>query len=161
MSLPPTILELENRSIGDAGEPTLGRALELAIAEWRAGNRDRELRLHLLFLSWYRNLEPPHLTGLDAAIVPSERLPQLFHDVYDTFAEGIMDDVECLYVVGLIAQLSPWLLGGEVATWESRSTEFRKRYRSLLPGGLRPAYFDGRGAYGDYFSGQVGIPDGF
>ena len=161
MSLPQAILDLENRSVGDAGEPTLGRALELAIAEWRSGNRDRELRLHLLFLSWYCNLEPPHLTGLDEANVRSDELPQLFQDVYDTLAEGIMDDVECLYAVGLMAQLTPWLLGGDIATWEMRSAEFRKRYRSLLPDGLQPAHFDGRGAYGDYFAGQVNVPGGF
>lgn len=51
MTLPQAILDLENRSLGVQGEPTLGRALELALAEWRAGSRDRELRLHLLFLS--------------------------------------------------------------------------------------------------------------
>jgi len=152
MSLPHAILDLENRSVGDKGEPTLGRALELAITEWRSGNRDRDLRLHLLFLSWYCNLEPPHLTGLDEAVVPSAGLPQLFHDVYYTFAKGIMDDVECLYVVGLIAQLTPWLLGADVATWEARSAEFLRRYRTLQPEGLPAGYFEGRGAYGDYFS---------
>ena len=155
MSLPPAMLELENRSVGEAGEPTLGQALEHAIAEWRAGNRDRELRLHLLFLSWYCNIEPPYLTGLDETIVPSSALPKLFEDVYDTFADGIMDDVECLYVVGLMAELSPWLLGGEIGTWESRSAEFRKRYRLLRPAGLEPAYFKGRGAYGEYFAHQA------
>lgn len=153
--LPSAILELENRSVGDPGEPTLGRALELAIGEWRSGNRARELRLHLLFLSWYCNIEPPYLTGLDETAVPSSELPKLFEDVYETFAEGIMDDVECLYVVGLMAELSPWLLGGEIATWESRSAQFRKRYRSLQPAGLEPAYFNERGAYGNYFAGQA------
>jgi hypothetical protein len=160
MSLPTAILDLENRSVGDAGAPTLGPALKLAIAEWRSGNSDRELRLHLLFLSWYCKLEPPHLTGLDETIVPSVELPQLFQDVYNTFADGIMDDAECLFVVGLIAQLTPWLLGGEPAIWEARSTEFRTRYRSLLPQGIQPTYFDG-GAYGDYFAGQVKVSGGF
>jgi len=161
LNLPRAILDLENRSVGAEGEPTLGRALQLAIADWRSGNRDRELRLHLLFLSWYCNLEPPHLTGLEEAVVASAGLPQLFHDVYDTFANGIMDDVECLYVVGLMAQLTPWLLGGDVATWEARSVEFRRRYRMLLPDGLPPAHFEGRGAYGDYFLGQLMVPGGF
>ena len=155
MSLPLAMLELENRSVGAAGLPTLGRALELGIGEWRSGNRDRELRLHLLFLSWYCNLEPPHLTGYDESATTSGTLPRLFHDVYETFEAGIMDDVECLYVVGLIASLSPWLLGADVAVWTARSTLFRTRYRELLPDGLPPAHFEGRGAYGDYFSGQI------
>jgi len=161
MSLPPAMLELENRSLGAAGEPTLGRALELATAEWRSGNRDREFRPHLLFLSWYCNLEPAHLTGLDESVTSSAALPRLFHDVYETFAKGIMNDVECLYVVGVMATLSPWLLGDDVGTWEARSKEFRRRYRTLMPDGLAPAHFEGRGAYGDYFSDQVVAPGGF
>jgi hypothetical protein len=154
-------LKFENRDLGAAGEPTPARALELAMNEWHSGNRDRELRLHLLFLSWYCNLEPPHLTGLEKSPAPSGTLPHLFQDVYETFADGIADDVECMYVVGLIAHLTPWLLGGDVAMWESRSAEFRRQYRVLMPDGLPPSYFEGKGAYGDYFSGQVRVPEGF
>jgi hypothetical protein len=161
MGLPDEVLALENRSVGERGEPTLGRALELSIAEWRAGNRDRELRLHLLFLTWYCNLEPPFLTGLDESNASSLDLPQLFVEVYNTFADGIMHDVECLYVVGLMASLTPWLLGEDEPTWEQRSEAFRIRYRTLLPKGLSRQHFDGRGAYGDYFAGQVVVPGGF
>jgi hypothetical protein len=161
MSFPGTILDLENRSIGVRGEPTLGHALELAVDEWRRGNRDRELRLHLLFLTWYCNLEPPHLTGYDESHVPSTDLPSVFQEVYRSFADGIQNDLECLYVVGLIAQLSPWLLGEDVPTWEARSAAFRARYRSLAPKGIDAAHFEGRGAYGDYFAGQVVVSGGF
>ncbi len=161
MSWPDTILALENRSVGAHGEPTLGEALVLAIREWEAGNRDREFRLHLLFLAWYCNLEPPHLTGFDEAAVPSARLPEVFSAVYDTFAGSIQDDAEALYVVGLIAQLTPWLLGGNHEIWEARSREFRARYRALVPEGLEPSTFESRGAYGDYFAGQVQVPSGF
>jgi hypothetical protein len=161
MSLPAAVLEFENRSLGAAGEATLGRTLEIATVEWNLGNRDRELRLHLLFLSWYCNLEPPYLTGFDESAFPSSALSQLFHDVYQTFADGIMDDVECLYVVGLMAQLTPYLLGEDERIWEARSVEFRKRYRALTAGGLTPSLFEGRGAYGDYFSHQVAMPGGF
>jgi hypothetical protein len=154
-------MDLENRSVGARGEPTLGNALELAVAEWRAGNRDRELRLHLLFLCWYCSLEPPFLTGLNESSVSSAGLARLFQDVYESFANGILDDAECLFAVGLMAQLAPWALGEDVATWESRSKAFRERYRSLAPGGLSPALFQGRGAYGDYFAGQVSVPGGF
>lgn len=80
---------------------------------------------------------------------------------FATFADGIMDDAECLYVVGLMARLSPWLLGADLETWEARSTEFRSRYRMLRPDGLPPAHFAGRGAYGAYFAGQVDVPGGF
>jgi hypothetical protein len=161
MSLPQAILDLENRSIGARGEPTLGRALELAEAEWRAGNRDRELRLHLLFLCWYCSLEPPFLTGLSESGASSTDLALLFQDVYKSFADGILDDAECLFTVGLMAQLTPWGLGEDVPTWEARSNAFRTRYRALAPEGFSPGLFEDRGAYGSYFAGQVVVPGGF
>ena len=161
MNWPDTILALENRSVGAHGEPTLGEALALAIREWDTGNRDRELRLHLLFLAWYCNLEPPYLTGFDETVIPSARLPEVFSAVYETFAGSIHNDAEALYVVGLIAQLTPWLLGGDHETWEARSRDYRARYRALVPDGLEPSTFQGRGAYGDYFAGQVQVPGGF
>jgi hypothetical protein len=161
MDLPQAILDLESRSVGPHGEPTLGDALELAVTEWRSGNRDRELRLHLLFLSWYCNLEPPHLTGLDETRLPSAGLPQLFQDVFASFGDSLLDDAEALFAVGLMAHLTPWLLGEDVPTWESRSAAFRARYRLLAPGGLSSTIFQGRGAYGDYFAGQVVVPNGY
>ena len=140
MSIPQAILDLENRSLGSHGEPTLGSALALAVAEWNDGNRDRELRLHLLFMCWHCNLEPPHLTGFDEEVMSSADLPKLFHDVYETFADGIADDAECLYVVGLMrAQLSPWLLGADVprrGNGEAASSE--SGTESCCPKACRP-----------------------
>lgn len=161
MSTPDTLLELENRSIGRNGEPTLGDALVLALDEWRAGNSDREIRLHLLFLTWYCNIEPSELTGLNTTTIASSELPGVFQDVYATFADGILDDAEALYVVGLMAHLSPWLLGEDVPTWEARSKEFQIRYRKLLPEGISRDLFKGRGAYGDYFAGQAAVEGGY
>jgi len=161
MNWPDPILGLENQSLGAHGEPTLGRALRLSIDDWEAGNRDREFRLHLLFLAWYCNLEPPHLTGYEEAAYPSAQLSDLFSTVYETFSDTILDDVEALYVVGLIAQLTPYLLGGDEEIWEARSRSFRARYRKLAPGGLTPSTFRDRGAFGDYFACQVQVPGGF
>lgn len=70
MGVPHDVLELENRSPGCDGEPTLFRAYELLLAAWRRGSRDREVGLHLMFLAWYLLCEPPHLTGLDERGVP-------------------------------------------------------------------------------------------
>ena len=160
MIWPDTILELENQGIGEDWQPTLGRALEFAIGEWNAGNREREFRLHLLFLAWYCNLEPSHITGYHES-TPSDQLGELFSAVYETFADSILDDAEVLYVVGLMALLTPWLLGGDLETWEARSRDYHVRYRTLVPDGLSPSYFEGRGAYGDYFAGQVQVEGGF
>ena len=160
MIWPDTILELENQSIGEDGQPTLGRALELAIGEWNAGNREREFRLHLLFLAWYCNLEPPFVTGYNEP-TPPDQLGGLFSAVYETFSDSILDDAEALYVVGLMAMLTPWLLGGDLVTWEARAEEYHARYRALVPDGLSPSLFEGRGAYGDYFADQVQVKGGF
>jgi len=160
MIWPDTILELENQSIGEGWQPTLGQALELAIGEWNAGNREREFRLHLLFLAWYCNLEPSHITGYHES-TPSDQLGRLFSSVYETFADYILDDAEVLYVVGVMASISSWLLGGDDRAWETRARDFRVRYRALVPEGLSPSYFEGRGAYGDYFAGQVQVQGGF
>jgi len=158
MSLPRAILDLENRNLGHHGEPTLGSALELAAAEWRSGNRDRELCLHLLFLSWYCNLEPPHLTGYPPTAFPSGELSELFHEVYTAIEHQVFEDAECLYVIGLMALLTPHLLGEDEATWQARSLAFGERYRKLVPEGFTASHFEGRGAYGDYFAGQVVAP---
>lgn len=161
MSLPEAILELENRSIGAGGKPTLGEALLLAVKEWRSGNRDRELRLHLLFLAWYCIVEPPHLTGLNESRISSSELPPLFLETYETFEADILDDAEALYVVGLMAHIFPWALDKDIPTWEARSKNFRVRYRELLPDGFTPAHFEGRGAYGNYFSDQAAVDGGY
>jgi hypothetical protein len=65
-----------------------------------------------------------------------------------------------LYAVGLMAQLFPWLLGDE-GQFEALAQEYRSLYRKLAPRGLSPAQFAGRGAYGDYFGGQVQVQGGY
>lgn len=72
MSIAAKAMELEAQSLG---APTLGPAFEVLHDQWRAGERDRELALHLMFLAWYLNVEPPHLTGLDETRVRTDALP--------------------------------------------------------------------------------------
>ncbi|HEY2749357.1 MAG TPA: hypothetical protein VGL86_32285, partial [Polyangia bacterium] len=67
-------MELEQRSIGTRGAPALGDAYQVLREQWRAGDRDREVALHLMFLAWYLNIEPPFLTGLDERRTPSTQL---------------------------------------------------------------------------------------
>ena len=104
---------------------------------------------------------PDKILALENRGVGAHRLPDVFSAVYETFAGSILDDVEALYVVGLIAQLTPWLLGGDHETWEARSREFRARYRSVVPEGLEPSTFEGRGPCGDYCAGRVQVSGGF
>jgi hypothetical protein len=160
MVIPPEALDLENRSIGSNGQPTLAGAHVLLVAQWRKGDRDRELGLHLMFTAWYLLFEPPCLTGLDAARVRSEDLAVLFSEVHDYFKPTIASDAEMLYAVGLMAHLFPWVLGDE-STWEAVARDYRVRYRQLAPQGLSPEMFSGRGAYGDYFGGQSTVRNGY
>jgi hypothetical protein len=155
-------LALENESVGPHGRPTLGAAFEVFRGQWESGERDRELALHLMFLAWYLNVEPPHLTGLDEARVPIDSLAAVFNAAHDwLLPTGTdTDDVEALYVAGLAARLFPWALG-EALLWAAKSEVYRTRYRQLAPSGISPAVFEGRGAYGDYFAGQARVAGGY
>lgn len=157
MTIPPAALELENRSIGVDGEPTLGAAYDILVNEWRTGNQTRELGLHLMFLAWYLLCEPPHLTGL---IDPDTPLAATFNEIHEHFEPTIRQDPEMLYVVGLMAHLFPYLLG-EDEMWARISREYRGMYRRQVPGGIDSTVFKGRGAYGDYFADQAAVRDGY
>ena len=160
MGVPREVLELENRSLGREGEPTLFRAYELLLEEWRRGSRDREVGLHLMFLAWYLLCEPAHLTGLDERAVSQASLSAVFGKVHEHFQPTIRGDAEALYVVGLMAHLFPYVLG-EVAEIDALAEEYRALYRALVPQGLTADIFIGRGAYGDYFASQSQVVGGY
>ena len=155
-------LALENENIGPNQRPTLGAAFERFRAQWESGERDRELALHLMFLAWYLYLEPCHLTGLDEAAVSLDDLTAVFNAAHDWLLPTGADteDVEALYVAGLAARLCPWALG-EASLWIARSEAYRVRCRELVPDGISPAVFEGRGAYGDYFASQARVTGGY
>jgi hypothetical protein len=99
MGIPPRALELEQQSLG-TGNPALGEAYEMLRNQWRDGDRDRDLGLHLMFLAWYLEIEPAHLTGRNNDRAPTAQLQSVFAEVYDHFADSIEGDAEMLYVVG-------------------------------------------------------------
>lgn len=160
MAFPRDVLELENRSLSRSGEPTLFRAYERLLAEWRGGSRDREVGLHLMFLAWYLLCEPPYFTGFLEESVPSSTLAGVFHEVHDHFEPTIRNDAEMLYVVGLMAKLFPYLLGSE-AEMTALGEQYLSLYRTLVPGGLPPDVFAERGAYGSYFAEQCRFGGGY
>jgi hypothetical protein len=155
-------LALEELSVGSHGAPTLGRAFEILRGQWRRGERSRELALHLAFLAWYLLLEPPYLTGFDSQRVPEGELAALFNEAHAHLLPrgAASDDAEAFYVIGLMAHLSPWLLGDN-DTWAARSETYRMRYRELRPDGILEAEFAARGAYGVYFAGHSRLRDGY
>lgn len=160
MSIPDDVLDLENRSCGRLGAPTLAAAFEALLPRWREGLRDREVGLHLMFLAWYLMCEPSHLTGLEQSRVDESSLAGVFAEVHDHFRESIRSDPEMLYVVGLMADLFPYLLGDE-SEWKAIAEGYRKAYRALEPAGLSAGLFANRGAYGEYFGSQASVAGGY
>ena len=159
MSIPLEALELENRHIGQHGEPTIGEAFKILRSDWAKGNRDRELCLHLLFLCWYGLAEPPNLTGFAEHEV--DKLPGFFAEVFDYVQPAIDADAEMLYTVGLGAHLFGYLLPGGERIWDRRSEEYRQRYRQLCPNGIDPSIFLNRGYYGHYYYGHASVEMGY
>jgi hypothetical protein len=122
--------------------------------EWNAGNHTRELGLDLMFQCWYLQTEPTFLTGYGLIQQEDTNVATIFNEVHDSFALEIHNDPEMLYIVGLMAEITPWALGDE-DVWTARSLEYRNLYAQLEPNGLEPELFEGRGEYGKYFAHQV------
>lgn len=161
MPIPVEALAFEDRFRGRKGEPTLAEAYRIIQAAWRGGDRDRELGLHLMFAAWLCLCEPLGLTGMGNVLAYTNEnwhladdLQTTFNEVHDYFRASIQDDAEMLYVVGLMAQLFPYMLGDE-NEWEAVSKAYRKRYRELLPNGIDPNTFRNRSAFGYYFEHQA------
>ena len=160
MDIPVEALELENRSIGIGGEPTLADAYAILRERWIAGDRNRELGLHLMFLAWYGMVEPPFLTGFLEENEINGSLMQTLTEVHNFFQPRTAEDAELLYAFGLAAHLFGFMFD-DPTTWELRGEEYRKLYRQIAPNGIDPTIFDGREAYGDYYGHQARIAGGY
>ena len=160
MPISQKALDLENRSIGINGEPALAAAYEILKVQWNNGDRDREVGLHLMFLAWYGLVEPGNLTGFFENEDLTNELNQTLSEVHAYFEPQIYDDVEMLYVFGLAADMF-WYMYDNASEWEKRSIEYQKRYRALTPNGIDPKIFQNRGAYGEYYLGQLEIEGGY
>jgi hypothetical protein len=160
MPIPQKALELENRSIGVNGEPTLADAYVILKEQWRDGGRDRETGLHLMFLAWYGLVEPGHLTGFSEIEELKRELNQTLKEVHAYFEPQIYQDAEMLYAFGLAAHMF-WFMFDDASAWEKRGVEYRRRYRALAPKGIDPKIFRNRGAYGEYYAGQAKVEGGY
>jgi hypothetical protein len=160
MPIPTEALELENKNNGVDGEPTLAAAYDILKRLWRAGDRDREVALHLFFLSWYGLVEPLHLTGFENRLDISEDLNQMLAETHNYLEPQTCNDAEVLYVTGLAAHLF-WFMFGDSEIWKQRAIDYRACYRMLAPNGIDPAVFCGRGAYGRYYAQQANVKDGY
>jgi hypothetical protein len=116
-------------------------------AAWAANDRDREIALHLLFLSWWHWAEPDFLTGLSE----DPTAAALWREIFDYFGGEASTDAEFLFVAAIMAAITPSHLGGETV-WTNASKTMMARALSLKPGGFSPETFAGRGDYGAYFA---------
>lgn len=140
------ITEIENKYTGRRGEPALGEAYGHLKDRWDAGHRDRETCFRFLFLCWFCCAEPTWLTGLPEDEGSSAR----FRAVFEHMRSGNLSEPEFLFVVGYMATQFPWCCG-EVTQWEAIGRNCLARFR-LIGVGIAPELFEGRGAYGHYFS---------
>lgn len=158
-ALPAKVADLEARSL--EGTASLGEAFEILRREWVDGSRGRERALHLMFLAWFLLVEPSHLTGLSDSVSVGD-LQSAFSEAHDFLlpAGDSSNDAKALYVAGLMMKLNASLLGSQ-RDWADLSNRYRQQYRTLQPTGLRPAVFEGRGAFGHYFKGQAAVEGGY
>jgi hypothetical protein len=124
-------------------------------AGWAAGDRDPELALHLLYLSWWHWAEPGPLTGLsdDPTVV------QLWRDIFEDFGGEASVDAEFIFVAAIMVKVTPWAFDDEDA-WATASDKMMARSLLLKPDGFSPAAFEGRGDFGKYFAHQASTPRG-
>lgn len=158
MPIPQEVLDLENRSTGVNGEPTLASAYAILKRLWDVGERDRELGLHLMFLAWYGIIEPPESTGFWET--DEAELRKVLNEVHAYYEPVIRQDAEMLYAFGLAAEMF-WYMFEDEKAWEQRAAEYHRLYRALEPNGIDPCVFQNRGAYGEYYAGHAKHEGGY
>ena len=147
------VLDLEMK--GD-----LAGAYAILKRQWYNGNRDRDVGLHLMFDAWYGLIEPRQYTNFMETDAERSELNEVLFEVHEFFAPTIKDDVEMLYVVGVMAHMF-WFMFEHDRYWEQVSKDYHARYRELAPDGIDPTIFDGRGYYGEYYGGQARVENGY
>lgn len=142
-----SISEIEDLYTETKGSPSLGTAFSMLRTRWNEGARDRETALRLAFLAWYSCSEPSFLTGLP----DDDCTPLIFADAFSSLGGSDSTDPEVCFVFGIMAELFPYCCGNE-EYWASIGVKLTEKSMKLLPQGLLPDVFVGRGAYGEYFA---------
>jgi hypothetical protein len=145
------ITAIEDRYVV-GGLPTLGDAHAALLASWRNQEANREVCLRLMFLTWYSCSEPNSLTGL-----PGDTDTDLFRSLFAHLGGEETLDREVMFAVGVMGSTFPYCCGDE-GTWKPIATTLRRRYQELSESErLQPGDFQGRGAYGSYFSHMLAV----
>ncbi len=144
------ITAVENEHSRPGAPPRLGDAHTMLEARWRAGKRDLETGLRLMFLAWWAVTQPPYLTGMGT----QEGCGKTFREVFDYFGGTAAAEPELLYAVEYICSRDPWFCdgAGAEAAWSEVAVQCGKAARQLKPEGYPAEHFEARGTYGEYFA---------
>lgn len=137
----PSLAEINSSEQKDVN--ALGESFSLLLARWQAGARDEETAVRLLFLCWYRVVEPLWLTGL------YEETGSLFTEVFEQAGGEEHATPLVLLAVGVMAGMFPWVVGDEIA-WAETAERLERKARELQPD-IGSESFSGLGEAGRYF----------
>jgi hypothetical protein len=117
---------------------------------WSAGERDRELCLHLMFFAWMHWADPSNVTGLTNDLEAEE----LWRTIFAYLGGETSTDAEFLFIAGIMARVFTFVLGDE-KQWSERGSRMIGQAMDLQPTALPLGTFDNRGEYGKYFAHQL------
>jgi hypothetical protein len=117
-------------------------------SRWLAGERSRELCLHLMYFAWMHWADPPFVTGL----TNDPDAQRLWHDTFAFLGGENSTDKEFLFAAGIMAELFSYALGDEN---EWHLIGVRMRTRAMQPTLLPLITFDDSSKYGKYFAHQL------
>ncbi len=137
---------------GSDGQP-LPKSYEYLEACLLEKDPGKDVALHFLFVAWYLLVEPPYLTGLNEAEIPSSSIRQSISRIFAYLDQFIWTDTEAAIVVAHMIYIAPYLFGDE-----KNALHVRERILKTVeqPDEKQKAnIFGNRGFYGHYFSRVV------
>jgi hypothetical protein len=125
---------------------------EILLNAWKAGDRDTELALQLMYASWdlweqcydYHTLRQ---RGLD-----DQALIMGFQQPYEHLGKHQSENHTLLLIAGHLITLFDYQTGLTLNDAEM----CLKRFLEICPEGIPDAEFEGRGSFGDYFTHIIG-----
>jgi len=103
-----------------------------------------------MFFAWMHWADPPFVTELS----DDPDAERLWREGFDAMGDEASTDAEFLFVAGLMAEIFPYVLGGE-REWATRGSDMKSRAMKVQASSLPLSTFDNRGEYGKYFSHQL------
>lgn len=103
---------------------------------WKVGERDRELALQLMFLTWMHWADPPFVTGLRG----DPDALDLWRETFGWLGAEASSDAEFLAVSGVMITVTPWAFG-DATEWQAKAAFLTSRVQELPPSGMSESTF--------------------